>query len=59
MKELNERLALLLFAGAATPFAAITAFNSGLPLAIGLSVIALMLLSFVAVLAVTEVMRSW
>ena len=59
MKKLNERLALVLFSAAAIPFAAIQAFHSGAPLAIGLSALSIMLLSCVSVLAAFEVMQQW
>ncbi|MFN7088583.1 MAG: hypothetical protein ACK4NX_02075 [Candidatus Paceibacteria bacterium] len=58
MKAFNERFALLLFSGFAVLLVTLQAFKTGIPLAVGLSLVAIMFLAFACVLATVEAMRK-
>jgi multisubunit Na+/H+ antiporter MnhF subunit len=59
MKKLSERLALILLSAAIMPFMTILAFGSGNSITIGMALVAIVMLSFVSVLATVEVMQTW
>ncbi len=59
MKKLSERLALILLSAVIMPFMAILAFRSGNSVTISMALMAIVMISFVSVLATVEVMQTW